>query len=180
LNNWQFDPNKKTNVASIGLFDDNPKSRGTILASHSDPEAYPSINLNPLTNRDDLEFMIDQFIDIYHVMKKARKLDPKGIYKVVYPSEDIFEMKNEKEKRAEIAKYVIATYHNIQHFGGQCRMGNDIQEGVVDGYLNVFGTKNLKVADLSISPILPDGNTSLPAQVIGLNCVRFIKLGRII
>ena len=54
-------------------------------------------------------------------------------------------------------------------------MGKNIKEGVLDGFLNVFGTKNLKVADLSISPILPDGNTSIPAQMIGLNAVRFIR-----
>ena len=54
-------------------------------------------------------------------------------------------------------------------------MARSIQKGVVDGYLNVFGTKNLKVADLSISPILPDGNTSIPSQMIGLNAVRFIR-----
>ena len=54
-------------------------------------------------------------------------------------------------------------------------MGKNIKEGVLDGFLNVFGTKNLKVADLSISPILPDGNTSIPAQMIGLNAVRFIQ-----
>jgi choline dehydrogenase len=54
-------------------------------------------------------------------------------------------------------------------------MGKNIDEGVVDGYLNVFGTQNLKVADLSISPILPDGNTALAAQMIGLNAVKFIR-----
>lgn len=175
VNNWAFDPNKKTNVMSIGPFDNNPRSRGSILAAHSDPEVYPSVNLNPLQDQNDLEFMIDQYIEIYKIMKKARKLDPKGIYKLVYPAEDVFEMTNEAEKKAEIAKYVKATYRNIQHFGGQCRMARGIQEGVVDGYLNVFGTKNLKVADLSISPILPDGNTSIPSQMIGLACVRFIR-----
>jgi choline dehydrogenase len=175
VNNWGFDPNKKTNVMSIGPFDNNPRSRGTILAAHSDPEAYPSVNLNPLQDPNDLEFMIDQYIEIYKIMKKARELDPEGIYKVVYPAEDVFEMTNKAEKRAEIAKYVKATYRNIFHFGGQCRMARTIQEGVVDGYLNVFGTKNLKVADLSISPILPDGNTSIPSQMIGLNAVRFIR-----
>jgi choline dehydrogenase len=54
-------------------------------------------------------------------------------------------------------------------------MGRNIEEGVVDGFLNVFGTENLKVADLSISPILPDGNTALAAQMIGLNAVSFIR-----
>ena len=174
-NNWAFDPNKKTNVMSIGPFDNNPRSRGTILAAHSDPEVYPSVNLNPLQDPNDLEFMIDQYIEIYKIMKKARELDPEGIYKLVYPAEDIFKITNKAKKRAVIAKYVKATYRNIQHFGGQCRMARSIQEGVVDGYLNVFGTKNLKVADLSISPILPDGNTSLPSQMIGLNAVRFIR-----
>ena len=79
VNNWTFDPNKKTNVMSIGPFDNNPRSRGTILAAHSDPEVYPSVNLNPLQDPNDLEFMIDQYIEIYKIMKKARELDPKGI-----------------------------------------------------------------------------------------------------
>ncbi|WP_313889288.1 GMC oxidoreductase [Peribacillus sp. TH24] len=46
------------------------------------------------------------------------------------------------------------------------------EKGVVDEFLNVFGTKNLKVADLSVAPILPDGNTSIPAQMIGLNACK--------
>ena len=54
-------------------------------------------------------------------------------------------------------------------------MAPDINHGVVNACLDVFGTKNLKVADLSIAPILPDGNTSLAAQMIGLNAVRFIQ-----
>ena len=54
-------------------------------------------------------------------------------------------------------------------------MAGTIEEGVVNGCLDVFGTINLKVADLSIAPILPDGNTSTAAQMIGLNAVRFIQ-----
>jgi choline dehydrogenase len=173
-NNWGFDPSKPSNVMSIGVFDVNPRSRGTIMVAHSDPEAYPSIDLNPLGNPDDLNFIVDRFIEVFQIMKKARELDPQGIYKVVYPPEDIFHLTNEEEKRRELANYVKATYRNIAHFGGQCKMGRNIQEGVVDGFLNVFGTRNLKVADLSISPVLPDGNTTMPAQMIGLNAVRFI------
>ncbi len=54
-------------------------------------------------------------------------------------------------------------------------MPRTIQKGVVDGFLNVFGIKNLKVADLSISPILPDGQPSAATQMIGLNAVQFIQ-----
>jgi choline dehydrogenase len=68
-----------------------------------------------------------------------------------------------------LADYAKAFYTNFAHFGGGCKMGKDIQEGVVDGFLNVFATQNHKIADLSIAPILPDGYTSIPAQMIGLN-----------
>jgi choline dehydrogenase len=175
LNNWAFDLQKPSNVMGISIYDLTPKSRGTIMVTHSDPEAYPSLDLNPLADPDDLNFMIDQYIGVYNIMKRARELDPQGIYKVVYPSEDIFELPDETEKRTQLANYVRASYGNTAHFGGQCRMGRDISEGVVDGFLNVFGTKNLKVADLSISPVLQDGNNTLPVQITGLNAVRFIK-----
>ncbi|WP_409275891.1 GMC family oxidoreductase [Neobacillus sp. SCS-31] len=178
INNWEFNPDNPTNVMSIGIVDLNPKSTGTILAAHSDPEALPSVSFNPLENPDDLNYMIDRYIDTFEIMERARRIDPEGVYRVVYPSENIFHLRDEQEKRAQLADYVRASYTALNHYGGQCRMGNTKEEGVVDGFLNVFGTRNLKVADLSIAPILPDGNTALPCQMIGLNAVRFIQAGR--
>lgn len=175
VNQWKFDPTKLTNVMSLGFVNLNPKSKGTITVAHSDPEAYPSIDFHPLENSEDLDYIVDQYIEAYKIMLKARELDPQGIYKVVYPNEEIFKLTDVAEKRRQLAEFAMASYANFEHYGGQCRMGRTIQEGVVDGNLNVFGTKNLKVADLSIAPILPDGNTSIPAQMIGLNAVRFIR-----
>lgn len=174
-NNWAFDPRKNSNVMSISIYDLIPKSRGTIMITHSDPEAYPSLDLNPLADVNDLNFMIDRYIDVYNIMQKAKCYDPNGIYRVVYPSEDIFKITDVAEKRRKLADYVRASYGNTAHFGGQCRMGKSIRDGVVDGFLNVFGTKNLKVADLSISPVLQDGNNTMPVQAIGLNAAQFIK-----
>lgn len=173
-NGWNLNVMQSTNIMSFGMLDLNPKSRGTIQAEHSDPDAPPSIVFNPLQNPDDLRFMVDQYIDMYNIIKQART-PGSGIHEVVYPPENIFLLPDEAEKRRQLEAYVKGSYSNFFHFGGQCRMAETIEEGVVDGYLNVFGTKNLKVADLSISPILPDGNTSIPAEMIGLNAVRFIR-----
>jgi choline dehydrogenase len=175
INNWGFDPTRHSNIMSIGIIDLNPKSRGSITVAHSDPEAYPSVTFNPLENQDDLKFMVDQYIETFNILMKARELDLDGLYKIVYPPENIFHLPNEEEKRNKLAVYAKASYTSFDHFGGQCKMGKNIQEGVVDGFLNVFGTRNLKVADLSVAPILPDGNTSIPVQMIGLNAVRFIQ-----
>lgn len=79
------------------MVDLNPKSKGKITVAHSDPEAYPSIDFNPLDNPDDLNFIVDQYIQTFNIMMKARELDPNGIYKVVYPPENIFNLPNEEE-----------------------------------------------------------------------------------
>lgn len=175
INGWEFNEENESNIMSIGIVDLNSRSRGTVMVSHSDPEAYPTIDLNPLANRDDLNFMVDQYIETYNMIVRARQLDPGGIYKIVFPDESVFQISDENKKRAKLATFVRASYSTFTHFGGQCKMGKNIEDGVVDAFLNVFGTKNLKVADLSIAPILPDGNTSTAAQMIGLNAVRFIR-----
>lgn len=177
-NGWEFNVANATNVMSFGMVDLNPKSKGSILAAHSDPEAPPSLVFNPLQNPDDLRFLVDQYVNVYEIIKAARSTPNSGIHEVVYPPEPIFHLPDEAEKRRQLAAYVRASFQNFFHFGGHCKMAKTRKEGVVDGYLNVFGTKNLKVADISISPILPDGNTSLPAQMIGLNAVRFIQGNR--
>lgn len=41
------------------------------------------------------------------------------------------------------------------------------QGGVVDARLNVYGVKNLKVADMSIAPLNVGANTYNTAMVIG-------------
>lgn len=175
INGWDFNPANPSNIMSIGIVDVNPRSRGTVMVSHSDPGAFPTIELNPLANPDDLNFMVEQYIATYNMINRARQLDPGGIYQVVFPDESAFQIPDENVKRAKLAGFVRASYSLFTHFGGQCKMATTIENGVVNEYLNVFGTKNLMVADLSISPILPDGNTSIPAQMIGLNAVRFIR-----
>lgn len=177
-NGWELDlENKKINIMSFGLIDLNPRSRGSIMASHSDPDALPSFSFNPLQDTKDIDFLVDQYINMYSIIQEAKSHNS-GIKKVVYPPEDIFKIADLGEKRKQLANYVRASYSSFSHYGGQCRMANSVQSGVVKGNLDVFGTKNLKVADISIVPILADGNTSIAAQMIGLNAVRFIQNDR--
>ena len=175
INNWQFDKEKSSNIMSLLLIDLNASSRGFMTINTSDPTAYPTVSLNPLTTADDLEFMVDQFIKVSQSFDLAREADPEGIYRFVYPPENIFTIPDLEEKRRILSYYIKASYSAAYHYGGQCRMALDSKEGVTDGYLNVFGTANLKVADLSVSPILPDGNTAVPSQMIALNAARFLQ-----
>lgn len=52
------------------------------------------------------------------------------------------------------------------HATGTCRIGSP-QDGVVDSRLRVHGIRGLRVADCSIMPFTPAGNTNGPAMVVG-------------
>ena len=53
-----------------------------------------------------------------------------------------------------------------KHTAGTCKMGVD-DDAVVDPRLRVRGIAGLRVADLSITPIITSGNTNAVAIMIG-------------
>lgn len=62
-----------------------------------------------------------------------------------------------------VADHVETTWHSL----GTCAMKPREEGGVVDGRLNVFGTSNLKVVDLSICPDNLGTNTYSSALLVG-------------
>jgi choline dehydrogenase len=65
------------------------------------------------------------------------------------------------------------TYH---HQVGTCKMGVDTG-AVVDPELRVYGVEGLRVADASIMPAVPSGNTNAPSIMIGERVSDFVLKG---
>ncbi|KAJ6520924.1 GMC oxidoreductase-domain-containing protein [Mycena vulgaris] len=66
-----------------------------------------------------------------------------------------------------IDRYHRAAVGTTWHSLGTCAMKPRNQGGVVDSRLNVYGVKNLKIADLSIAPTNVGSNTYNSALVVG-------------
>jgi len=71
------------------------------------------------------------------------------------------------EDDAAIDVFHRATVSTTWHSLGTCAMKPQSQKGVVDPRLNVYGVKNLKVADLSVAPTNVGANTYNTALVVG-------------
>ncbi|TGT13008.1 glucose-methanol-choline oxidoreductase, partial [Mesorhizobium sp. M8A.F.Ca.ET.213.01.1.1] len=49
---------------------------------------------------------------------------------------------------------------------------------VVDGQLRVHGVSGLRVADASVMPTVPSGNTNAPAIMVGERAADFLRRSR--
>lgn len=72
----------------------------------------------------------------------------------------------------EFIRNSAATYF---HETGTCKMGRD-EFSVVNGELEVYGMRGLRVADGSVMPTITTGNTMAPCVLIGERCADEIKL----
>lgn len=79
--------------------------------------------------------------------------------------------------RDDFRQYVKEMAQGALHPTGTCRIGND-PLAVVDSQLRVRGLQNLRVADASVMPSVPSGNTNAPSIMVGERAADFIRRGR--
>ncbi|MGW0578633.1 GMC family oxidoreductase [Streptomyces sp. NPDC002920] len=134
-----------------------PLSRGTLRLASADPEAAPLLDPNILAERYDLEALVDA-VEICREIGAHAAFD--GWRKAeVAPGPDA----RTRDDLREYVRRAVGTYH---HQVGTCRMGQD-SLAVVDPALRVYGVAGLRVADASIMPSVPSGNTNAPSIMVG-------------
>ncbi|MCY1173710.1 Oxygen-dependent choline dehydrogenase [compost metagenome] len=78
------------------------------------------------------------------------------------------------ETDEEIVSALRRGLFTVRHPVGSCRMGNDAM-AVVDPELRVRGLAGLRIADASVMPTIPGGNTNAPAIMIGEKAADLIR-----
>jgi alcohol oxidase len=80
---------------------------------------------------------------------------------------DVKDLEYSAEDDKAIEQWVRQTVMTTWHSISTCRMAPREENGVVDERLNVWGTKGLKLADLSIAPENVGANTNNTAIMVG-------------
>ena len=142
-----------------------PRSRGVLKLASQDPAAQPSILFNLLSDPADRAAMIHGYRVLRQLVDQPALRALTG--KMTKPDRP-------PETDEQIMEHVRATAMTAYHPSGTCRMGAD-EGSVVDGELRVRGIVGLRVADASIFPRLPGGNTNLPVVMVAEKAADFIK-----
>ena len=142
---------------TIAAFQLRPESLGSVHIRSSNPYEHPAIRFNFLKDPIDVRTNIDA-VKMMRAIVDAKPMDP---YR-----------KNEFHPGAsvstddEIEKFLREECETGYHPMGTCRMGSG-PNTVVDDQLKVHGLEGLRVADASIFPTMPSGNTNAPSIMVG-------------
>ena len=144
-----------------------PESRGHLRLKSADPDVQPLIYPNYLATEADRRTMVDGVGLIRRVM--AQPAVRPFVAEEVVPGPVV-------QDAAAILDYVRAKGTTIFHPSGTCAMGPDNNAmAVTDPRLRVRGVRGLRVADCSIMPTVPSGNTNAPAIMVGEKCAAMIR-----
>ena len=142
-----------------------PHSRGQIRLASGDPQAYPLIEPDYLSDERDMDVLL-------RGMRLARQVGESAALSAyrtreAMPGEAV-------QSDDELRDYIRAQAMTIYHPVGTCKMGHD-DLAVVDDQLRVRGLSGLWVADASVMPTIVRGNTNAPTIMIAEKAAEFIK-----
>jgi choline dehydrogenase len=150
---------------TISCYQLRPESLGAIHIRSADPKAQPAIRFNFLADSIDQQAMVGGF----RMMRKIVNAAPMDIYRgeEFSPGPSV---NNDEEILTWIRNNSQTAYHPI----GTCRMGPG-PNTVVDDKLKVHGLEGLRIADASIFPTMPSGNTNAPSIMVGEKAADILK-----
>ena len=135
-----------------------PTSTGNTHIRSDNPFEAPSIQPNYLTTEHDRHLMLEgmRLMRRYTSTEAMQQL----VEEEIYPGVNI-------QSNDELTRFIADNAWTVFHPCGTCRMGTGPTDSVVDPSLNVHGMQGLRVADASVFPSIPTGNTNGPAIMVG-------------
>jgi choline dehydrogenase len=151
----------------LSFYQNRPESRGHVRIRSNDPFEAPRISPNYYSSPKDINTAIAG-MRLLGRIGAAEPLRKMGAVEV--------EPGLAEETDAALLDYIKANASTGYHHVGTCRMGSSEDENaVVDPQLRVRGIDKLRIADGSIMPTIPSGNTNAVCIMIGEKCADMIR-----
>jgi choline dehydrogenase len=143
---------------TIACYQLRPESLGSIHIRSADPDAQPAIRFNFLGDPIDQRVMARGF----HMMREIVAQPAMAPFRSEEVSPGPSVVTDE-----QALTWIRANSQTAYHPVGTCRMGPPGPTTVVAPDLKVHGLEGLRVADASIFPTMPSGNTNAPSIMVG-------------
>lgn len=150
----------------IALYPLRPRATGSLAIASSDPAVLPSIELDYFADGHDRAIMINAVRKVRQIVAAAART-ANVVAREHRPGAAL-------TSDAEILDAWREMATTAFHASGTCRMGDD-QDAVVDSQTRVNGVQGLYVADLSITPQIPSGNTFAPVAALAWRAAELIS-----
>ena len=151
---------------TVSVYQLRPESLGSIHIRSPDPDAHPAILFNFLKDPIDQQVMADGFNLIRKIVEQPALDGLRG---------DEFSPGKDVRTDDEILHWIRNNSQTAYHPIGTCRMGPEGPNTVVDDRLRVHGIAGLRIADASIFPTMPSGNTNAPSIMVGEKAAEILK-----
>jgi choline dehydrogenase len=152
---------------TVACYQLRPESLGSIHIRSRDPREQPAIRFNFLSDPIDRRTMLDGF----RMMRRIVGAAPMDRYRG-----EEFSPGSGVQSDDEILDWIRQNSQTAYHPIGTCRMGPG-PNAVVDDQLRVHGLQGLRVADASVFPTMPSGNTNAPSILVGEKAADLIRAG---
>lgn len=192
-------------MAMVGPVLMRPASRGSVEFGRGGPQASPSVAFDFLSDRRDLDRMMDGFRraaryladpklesvcgDAFMLTNAAElnkfnavstknavlaktaslllDIAPKLGHLAISRFADMRPLSSLVADDETLAQFILANIGGTNHVAGTCRMGRrDDPLAVVDSEGGFIGLDGLTVADASVMPTVPSGNTHMPTVMV--------------
>ena len=133
-----------------------PESRGEVTLSGPNPQDPTLVNPNVLSEQADVDALVAS-------VRQCREIGRAKALAHWQPTELFPGPEVSDEDLEDYVRGSVVTYH---HQVGTCRMGQDETAVVDPSTFAVHGLSGLRIADASIMPQVPTGNTNAPTIMI--------------
>jgi choline dehydrogenase len=148
-----------------GIVQLHPESRGWVQLKSADPREIAAVTLNVLDSENDRR----QLREAIRLTRRIYRTEPMAelVGSERTPGENV-------QSDADLDAYLRDWCYVGQHPTSTCAMGMG-ERSVVDSELRVIGVEGLRVADASVMPTVPGGNTMIPAIMVGEKAADLIR-----